>query len=39
MNEIDFNKKGWVCTKCGAVLSPDTPFCPFCMPTQNGDKQ
>lgn len=23
-------RQGWQCPKCGAILSPDTPFCPFC---------
>lgn len=23
-------RQGWQCPKCGAVLSPDTPFCIFC---------
>ena len=23
-------QQGWQCPKCGAILSPNTPFCPFC---------
>lgn len=23
-------RQGWQCPKCGAILSPDTTFCPFC---------
>lgn len=23
-------RQGWQCPKCGAILSPNTPFCPFC---------
>ena len=29
MNELgEFYKIGWVCPKCGRVLSPDTSMCP-----------
>lgn len=27
--------QGWVCPKCGAVLSSSTTFCPFCAPKNN----
>ncbi len=28
------NQKGWVCPKCGGVMSPIHPTCFFCRPTQ-----
>lgn len=34
-NDTTFGRQGWICPKCGAVLSPDTTFCPFCTPVIN----
>lgn len=27
------NEYGWICPKCGAVMSPKQPTCVFCAPT------
>ena len=34
MNEDNKIKYGWICPKCGAVMSPNQATCVFCAPTQ-----
>ena len=29
-NFTGWGRQGWICPKCGRVMSPDTPFCLFC---------
>lgn len=29
-NGQQFYKQGWVCPKCGSVMSPNQPYCLFC---------
>lgn len=32
INKETYYKQGWVCPKCGAVMSPNQPYCIFCKP-------
>lgn len=34
MNEDNKIKYGWICPKCGAVMSPKQATCVFCAPTK-----
>lgn len=34
MNEDNKIQYGWICPKCGAVMSPNQATCVFCAPTQ-----
>ena len=34
-----FYKQGWVCPKCGGVMSPDQPYCIFCQSNNIRDIQ
>lgn len=31
-NSQQFYQQGWVCPKCGGVMSPTQPFCVNCQP-------
>ncbi len=35
-NEKQFIQQGWECPKCGAILSPQQHYCPFCSPSEYG---
>ena len=37
--ELSFYKQGWVCPKCGGVMSPNQPYCIFCQSNNIRDIQ
>lgn len=37
--DMQFYKQGWVCPKCGAVMSPSQPYCLFCQSNNIRDIQ
>jgi uncharacterized OB-fold protein len=39
MNNHEENPKtGWVCPKCGRVISPDLKTCPYCSTQQTDER-
>lgn len=32
-NRTTYSNYGWICPKCGSVMSPDQKCCPFCSPS------
>jgi hypothetical protein len=33
------NSTGWSCPKCGAVMSPTTPMCFYCVPKKPAQEE